>query len=349
MDSHKCIGFLGADWWGSDPRAMADEFRARGHLLFERHYESYLPTRWEGALLKGIRKILLPRITREYNEAVSQLSAVPGMDFLLVFKGMLLEPKTLEQFRQRHIPCYLVYPDVSFRDHGANIWACLPLYECVFTTKSFHMDDARLAQRARELRGIRHGYDPEVHRPVVATDGLRSTYACDVSFVGCWSPKKEQLLRVVVDRAPDAYLAIWGPGWERADRVVREKWKGRGAFGDELAAIYSLSRVNLGLLSEAGTGTASGDLTTARSWQIPASGGFLLHEDNEEIRSCFEPEKDVGLFRDAEELVSQIRYYLKEDTKREQLRQSGRDRCVSAPYTYKPAVDSILEYHRLCS
>ena len=38
------IGFLGADWWGSDARAAGAELRRRGYLLIERHYEDYFPT-----------------------------------------------------------------------------------------------------------------------------------------------------------------------------------------------------------------------------------------------------------------------------------------------------------------
>jgi hypothetical protein len=46
-------------------------------------------------------------------------------------------------------------------------------------------------------------------------------------------------------------------------------------------------------------GTQSGDLTTARTWQIPASGGFMLHEDSQELRASFEANVEVGVFTNA--------------------------------------------------
>jgi 2-polyprenyl-3-methyl-5-hydroxy-6-metoxy-1,4-benzoquinol methylase len=53
--------------------------------------------------------------------------------------------------------------------------------------------------------------------------------------------------------------------------------------------VYSASKINLGLLSEAGGGTTLGDQVTARTWQIPAAGGFMLLESTEELVRYFAP------------------------------------------------------------
>ncbi len=346
METNKCIGFLGADWLGSDARAMAVEFRRLGHVLVELHYEDYLPNRWRSFSLKVIRKMALPLIQRQYNQVVTELLAIQALDFLLVFKGMLLDATTLEQFKKQGIPCYLVYPDSSFKDHGRNIWECLPLYDAVFTTKSYHMDDEAVKRRAGSLHFINHGFDPEVHRPIRPNQTLVSSYACDVSFVGHWSPKKERMTQDIIDALPAVDIKLWGPGWERAQPQVREKWAGRGAFGDELAAIYSFSRINLGLLSEGGTGARMGDQTTARSWQIPAAGGLLLHEDTQEIRKYFAADEEVVLFGSLAEAISKISQLLANEEQREKIRKAGYERCVNAPYTYAPAVKTVLEYHQ---
>jgi len=277
---------------------------------------------------------------------VAELLTVQALDFLLVFKGMLLDAATLKQFKKRGFPCYLVYPDSSFKDHGKNIWECLPLYDAVFTTKSYHMDDEAVKSRARNLHFVNHGFDPEVHRPIQPSDALLSTYACDVSFVGNWSPKKERTVRYLMDALPGVDLKLWGPFWDRAEPGVRMKWAGRGAYGDELAAIYSFSRINLGLLSEGGSGARRGDQTTARSWQIPASGGLLLHEDTEEIRKYFAADQEIALFGSVNEAASKITELLANEEQREKIRRAGYKRCTRAPYTYAPAVKTVLEYHQ---
>ena len=340
----RCIGFLGADWWGSDARAMAMEFRRQGCILLERHYEDYFSTRLRGPGSRLVRRLTRPLVVREYNRAVLELLAVEALDFLLVFKGMLLQPSTLKKFAERGLPSYLVYPDVSFHDHGHNISACLPLYDAVFTTKSFHLDDHEVKRKAKDLRLIRHGFDPEVHRPVAFSEDLAEEYGCDVSFVGNWSAKKEQLLAAVVRHFPDIKLRVWGPNWARAQMDIRRRWSGRGAYGDELAAIYSYSRINLGLLSEAGTGNTRGDQLTARSWQIPASGGLLLHEDTAEIRQFFVPGREMAVFSDSDDLVRKIQELLNDEQVCQAMRRAGQERCRSSAYTYAPAVAAVLAY-----
>jgi hypothetical protein len=339
-----CIGFLGADWWGSDARAMAAELRRGGHVVLERHYEDYFPTKWRHPILKAVRRLLRRVMAKDYNRAVAELLEVEAMDFLLVFKGMLLAPATLARFKAKGIPCYCFYPDVSFHDHGGNIPACLPLYDCVFTSKSYHLKEPQL-MLGEEWQYAPHGFDPEVHRPITAGGCALAGYACDVSFVGNWSRKKESILATLLAGIQELDLKIWGPGWERAGAVVKHCWQGRGAHGDELAAIYSQSKINLGLLSEAGTGVRQGDATTARTWQIPGAGGFLLHEDTDEIREAFVAEEEIALFDGPPQLAGAIRRYLADDEARRAVAMAGHRRAVGEPYTYARAVAVILARH----
>jgi hypothetical protein len=339
-----CIGFLGADWWGSDARAMAAELRRGGHVVMERHYEDYFPTKWRHPILKAVRRLLRRVMANDYNRAVAELLEVEAMDFLLVFKGMLLAPATLARFKARGIPCYCFYPDVSFHDHGSNIPACLPLYDCVFTSKSYHLKDPQ-SMMVGEWQYAPHGFDPEVHRPIAADGGTLAGYACDVSFVGNWSRKKESILATLLAGMPELDLKIWGPGWERAGAIAKRCWQGRGAHGDELAAIYSQSKINLGLLSEAGTGVRQGDATTARSWQIPGAGGFQLHEDTAEIREAFVAGEEIALFDGPPQLAEAIRRYLGDDEARRAVAMAGHRRAVGEPYTYMRAVAVILARH----
>jgi hypothetical protein len=339
------IGFLGADWWGSDARATAAELRRRGFLLVERHYEDFFPNRWRSILLRGLRRCLRPLISRDYNASVRELLKVSSLEFLLVFKGMLLDANTLQLFRNRGVRCYCIYPDVSFFDHGPNIWDCLPLYDCVFTTKSFHMDDAELKSHVRDLQLVPHGFDPEVHRRVPLAQSTLQAYACDASFVGTWSAHKELLLRAIIAHRPSIDLRIWGPGWDLAAPDVLNFWQGRGAWGDEIVAIYQASRINLGLLSEAGTGTVSGDLTTARTWQIPGSGGFLLHKRTPEFCAAFEPQQEVGVFDGPEDIGAAVQWWLEHPEERTAAAERAWQRAHASQYTYANAVTAVLDYH----
>ena len=113
-----------------------------------------------------------------------------------------------------------------------------------------------------------------------------------------------------------------------------------------LAAICSCSKINLGLLSEAGQGTIKGDRTTARTWQIPACGGFLLHEDTHELRAAFMPGEEAAVFSSHADLVSRISQYLHDSEGRERIRVAGLQRCRTSQYSYRAAAERVLTFHR---
>lgn len=340
----RLILFLGADWWGSDARALAVALRQRGHSLIEVQYEEFFPLHWSSFPLKVVRRFIRPWCATNYNQAVAHYLGNPAIDFVLVFKGMILRPETLAAFRHRHIPLYCFYPDVSFGAHGSNIANCLVHYDCVFTTKEFHLRDQQWRSRLQDIKLVRHGFDPEVHRPIQMTAAVRQHYECDVSFVGCWSPKKEHLVEALIAGLPSVQLRLWGPGWDRAPGT-RRFWTGRGAYGDELAIIYQCSKINLGLLSEQATDTTSGDQTTVRTWQIPASGGFMLHEATAELAQSLEPGKEVATFENAVDLPGLVQQYLAQPEARARIAAAGRQRCVSGQYTYSAAAELICSYH----
>jgi spore maturation protein CgeB len=258
---------------------------------------------------------------------------------------MLLRPETLAAFRRRGIPVYCFYPDVSFGAHGSNIAQCLPHYDCIFTTKEFHLRDEKLRGHVRDMQLVQHGFDPEVHRPLQVSDKVKKFYGSDVSFVGCWSLKKERLVKAIIAGVPQAKVRLWGPGWNRADEGIRQCWAGRGAYGDEMAIIYQCSKINLGLLSEAAADTISGDQTTVRTWQIPAAGGFLLHEDTAELKQFLKPGKEVATFANENDLPRQVEHYLAHSEERMSIAAAGKQRCLGGQYTYVAAAETICGYH----
>jgi hypothetical protein len=340
------ILYLGANWWGSDARALAMALRQLGNSLIEEQYEDYFPIRWSSTVLRATRRLIRNRCIANYNRAILDHVDNPSINFLLVFKGMMLDPATLAAFSNRGIPIYCFYPDVSLFDHGNNIPRLLACYDCFFTTKRFHLEDRALLTKVRAVELVRHGFDPEVHRRIQLSAAVLSHYGCDVSFVGCWSPKKERLLTVLAEAMPESNLKIWGPGWNRAGCIARRFWEGRGAYGDELAIVYCASRINLGLLSESGPTSAYGDQVTARTWQIPACGGFVLHEKTSELEEYFLPQVEVAIFRDENDLAPQIQHYLGNPEDRIRIAEAGYRRCLTAGYTYVAAAQHICRYHQ---
>lgn len=336
-----------AKWWGSDGRALGQAFRRLGHNLIEIDEEDYVPWRWEGFVPKASRRLLSSALVTNYNEAVLRQASSSFYDFVLVFKGNLLRPDTIRALTMFGKPIFNFYPDTNFVDYGSNIPGALALYDCVFTTKSFHGEHEMREFGIKDLRHVRHGFDPEVHRPIPLTAELNAHYSCDVSFVGCWSPENEQRILYILENRPHIKVKVFGLGWNNSSGDFQTKLGNNlsgGAFGDELSIVYCASKINLGLLRRAQSDRNIRDLTTARTFQIPAAGAFMLHEDTAEVRTLFEAGKEVLLFKEDADMIDMIDVALKTPMLRASISKQGYQRCLREPYDYSSAAGTVLRY-----
>lgn len=85
------------------------------------------------------------------------------------------------------------------------------------------------------------------------------------------------------------------------------------------------------------------DLTSARTFEIPACKGFMLHIDNEEVRGLFTPGEEIDVFNDVDELCAKIESYLAHDEEREAMIEPAYRRCVPA-YSYDERARVISEW-----
>ena len=251
-------------------------------------------------------------------------------DCVLVFKGNGVSPALLRDLRARGLCLVNFYPDVSFLCHGKDVREGLALYHHIFTTKSFGIADMQRILGLESAEFLPHGFDPDIHRPLCVRPDDMEALGADASFIGTWSPKKEAMLASLAAVSPHIRLRIWGSQWEKATAPqIRGVVGGRHLLGDTYPLAIGASRINIAILSEQREGASSGDLTTSRTFHIPASGGFMLHERTHELLQFYDEGKEVACFGSAEELVEKTRYYLDNEEEREAIRLAGHRRCVA--------------------
>jgi spore maturation protein CgeB len=338
------IGF--SNWWGSDPRALAQSLRKVGTNLIELDSDDFISWRWNGILLKILRKLFIKIFVSDYNKSIINQANNSKYDFILVFKGMYIKESTLIYLRGLGKPIYNFYPDVSFIDHGSYIPRSLQYYDCIFTTKSFHGKKEIEQFNIREFIYIRHGYDPEVHRPVKLSQEQLDYYGCDISFVGCWSQEKEDTILNIILNRKHLKVYVYGIGWNKASKEFKEqigKNLRPSAFGDELSIIYNSSKINLGLLSRSKTDKSVFDQITARTFQIPASKALMIHEETNEVKSYYSPNDEITLFKNNSELLLKIDEILRNDEHRKKLIKNAYERSILVPYDYTEAANKILK------
>jgi spore maturation protein CgeB len=256
-----------------------------------------------------------------------------------VEKGVFIWPSTLEIAKTSGVRFLVLYsPDNFFlwQNNSRHLWNGLPSYDIVVTTKTHNA--RRLRQKgAKSVFLSGNAYDPETHRPVILSEEEYAKFACDVSFVGRWEPEREKWLERVASIG--VKLSIWGYRWERAKSLfVKNACKGEPVLGSDYAKAICGSKINLCLLSR-----LAKDSITQRSVEIPACGGFMLAERTEEHIVHFSENIEAAYFTGLDEMCQKIEYYLAHDKERQTIAAAGRQKCLSAGFSYDARIQEIFK------
>lgn len=250
-------------------------------------------------------------------------------------KGNMIRPSTLRELR-RVVPDSAIVSyseDDMFLAHNRTraYVKCLPLYDCVFTTKAPNVEPAELpALGARRIVAVDKAYDPHVHFPVEVSQKDAARYGADVGFVGSYEHERARSLAYLA--ANGIAVRVWGNGWDACrDRPPGLNIEGRAVVNteDELAYSKTLcaTRINLGFLRK-----LNRDTQTDRSIEIPACGAFMLAERSSDHLRLFEEGQEAAFFGSDEELMEKTRYYLAHEHERAAIARAGRQRCLDDGY-----------------
>jgi spore maturation protein CgeB len=330
-------------WQGSNAYAYVRAFRRLGHSVRVVPSENYVPGEWKRKPLRVLRRIMEPVFMREYTEALIEEAKELRPHLFFVFKGRYVAAEAIKSIRELGAIAINFYPDVSFMAHGKYIPGALPVYDWIFTTKTFGVTDLERLLGVRTASFLPHSYDPEAHFPIELDGEDKAVYDCDTSFVGTWSPKKQKLIEQISRALPSMHLRIWGAQWESAQPSLGSRIEGRGVFGMEYSKALIASKINLCILSEARRGASSGDLITSRTFHIPATGAFMLHERSTELLNYFEEGTECACFETGEELIEKIAYYLERPEERQEIAAAGRRRVLDSGYSVDCRAMVILE------
>ena len=295
---------------------------------------------------RAIVRILRRRLVREYNAAVLRAAETFQPDLLLAFKAQHLEAATLTALRRNGVSLYNYYPDTSAFAHGSLLAESLPEYDCVFYTKRFWNSDVRSRISLRQSFYVAHGYDVEIHRPPELEERDRIQYQTDAVVIATHTRHKEEVLHELLAFRPRLKLTVWGNQWQQRCTSARVKQfiKGEPLVGDSYAKAICAAKINLALLSGKVQGSSRGDETTTRTYEIPACGGFMLHERSPELLELYKEGEEVACFSSPQELAEKIDYYLAHPEKRDAIAGAGHRRCVPA-YSYDNRMAEILRWH----
>jgi len=148
----------------------------------------------------------------------------------------------------------------------------------------------------------------------------------DISFVGrCYGERKEFIERL---RESGINIVTFGQGWKGGERVSQA----------ELIRIYNQSKIVLNI-SKSSRGNKT--QIKGRDFEVPGCGSLSLTQKSEEIKEYFEPGKEIVTYKDIEDAIYLINYYLNHEKELKVIACNGYKKTIKE-HTYEIRLKEIL-------
>lgn len=247
-------------------------------------------------------------------------------DFILFLKPILIYPKTVTELK-KYTKVFSWYPDyIKFtKTSSVDFLNSIPLYNCHF---SFNFANAG----ELEKRGAKKSFflpcaaDPDIHAPVSISEKEKEKFGADVVFVGTYANEKrsEYLERL----CNDGYnIKIYGDGWKKHPKNSclwkRKCIQSKALYCEDMSKVLNASKITLAFVREHNDETLA-----CRTYEIPATGGFMLHQRTAKTAEALEEDKEGVFFSSYEEMKEKIDFYLKNEDKRKEIIKNGRERIM---------------------
>lgn len=157
------------------------------------------------------------------------------------------------------------------------------------------------------------------------TAQIGAEFKCDVAFAGTHYPERslifERLCGPLAEK--NIGLKIWGAGWEDASKAVKNSmWTGSAITND-----HDLRRMLQGCTIALNIHHVwmkyGGMKSNVRTYEAMSNGAFVLSDETVGMSDLFEIGKELVCYKDAEDAVAKIEYYLHNAEERKAIAERG--------------------------
>jgi hypothetical protein len=338
------ILFVGQTVPGSRTFQRIKAFQKMGHEVDV--ISTNLPgSRYEDkpSLLTRLRyRLRYPADKAEAGEKIIEHLKARKYDILWLERAVEIGPQILTEVKNTSpdtcITWYAEDDMINPYHRTRQVEGAMPLYDLWVTTKSFNALPEEVPRfGVKNILVVNNSYDADLHRPTDLGEQDLSDFGADISFVGTYERERANSLIYLAEHGLS--VRIWGNGWGgligRSPELVIED---RPAYDEEYIKVICASKINLCFLRK-----ENRDLQTCRSIEIPACGGFMLHERNDEMTGIFEEDVEVAYFDNDQELFEQCKKWMLLDEERQAIAARGYNCVNQGSFSHTQRLQEILD------
>jgi spore maturation protein CgeB len=246
-----------------------------------------------------------------------------------------LRPAEVDFIREKtKAPIVMWFPDavVNFGRHMFLNAA----YDVLFFKDLFITERLQKEFPSKKIVYLPECCNPLVHKKYDATPEEIGKYGCDITTAGNLYANRILFFEQLVPLGFN--IKIWGnpaAKWmqtQKLKQAIQNEYIMDAAKGKA----FSLAKI---VTNNLHPGEIDG--INCRAFEIPALYGFQLISYRSCINELFIPGKEIETYQDFNELVDKIRYYLKNDSQRNGIREAGYKR-VHTDHTYAIRLKKLI-------
>lgn len=287
-------------------------------------------------------RIFDPETTKDpHAELLAEMDSFKP-SLLLLIKDRDLPAEWLKEARDKGIATVQWYPDIEMPE-----WLITYVRNTdVFFTMAEGLVDEFKKNNPRAF-WLTQAFEPSFFEINEITPEDINNFSADVAFVGTLGSKEYYLKRRrYLSRVIDEGFNFrwWGPRLPRKLSTIPlmfgglgRAYGGRFLWGEEYAKAVKLSKIFLAFDAAPRIRKSMSD----RIYMAVGCGAFYMCEHVDGIEDVFVPDKEIVTFRDEDEMIEKIRFYLKHDSLRRQVADAGKARALKE-HTYKIRAGQML-------
>ena len=255
--------------------------------------------------------------------------------YLIIENGYLFNINSLTKIKEKYPQLKLIFltvDSIKTKTFQKSFFLkTLSLYNFIVTTKSSDIDIYK-KYHAKKIIFSYQGIDEKNFLDYglsINENYLKS----EVVFIGDYGKDRAKTIKFLIEA--NVPIKIFGFNWNRY-KFFKSFYFGP-AMADDYFKVLNNAKIALGFLNK-----EVGDTYTTRSLEIPAAGALLIAEETEDHKKLFEENKEAVFFKNKNELLEKIEYYLLNNEKRKEIAKSGRTRMRQHDFTWKSNIKKIF-------
>ncbi|MCM8808222.1 MAG: glycosyltransferase, partial [Candidatus Omnitrophica bacterium] len=195
---------------------------------------------------------------------------------------------------------------------------------------------------------LTQAFEPSFFKIEKITYRDRKKYSSDITFVGNlgskpqYLPRRDALLRVLNEGFK---LKWWGPPLPRKIKTIPlilgklgRAYGGEFIYNETYAKVCILAKIFLAFDSMPHIKKSM----SARMYTAVGCGAFYMCQYVDGIEEVLVPDKEIVTFRNYDEMIEKIKFYLPREELRKRIAQAGQERVLKE-HTYEVRIKQMIE------